>query len=302
MRKSKKNTTSYNSNQIVANNWKSYTLIDSGKGRKLEKLGKHMIIRPEPRAIWRPALPPNQWDKADAEYLEEKGGKGKWEIKSNIKEDWIIDYGSLNLSVETKNSRQIGVFPENAAHWDWFAPIIQASSEPIEVLNLFGYTGLASLKAAECGANVTHIDSSRHALRLGKENQKLSKLENKPIRWIEEDVSKFVQRAVRRGTKYHGIILDPPAYGLGPKKEKWEFEKSILPLCKALKQILHDKAKFVIITAYAVDQPPDYLMPLLDVIVGKRKGIFEAGHLTLPERSAGRKLNLSITARWKSNE
>jgi 23S rRNA (cytosine1962-C5)-methyltransferase len=291
-----------NHKHIIAKSWESYTLLDSGKGRKLERFGNHVVIRPEPRAIWKPVLAPNQWGQSIAEYKEMSHKKWGWEKSPKAKDNWDINYNSISLSIETKNSRQMGVFPENAAHWDWISPLITVAEKPFEVLNLFGYTGIASLIAAKNGANVTHIDSSRHAIRLGKSNQKKSGLESATIRWIEEDVSKFVSRAIKRGTKYQGIILDPPAFGLGPKKEKWEFDQSILPLCKALNKILADDARFVILTAYAIEYYPEELVPLMESIIGKRTGTIETGLLTLPEESAGRQLDLSITARWKSDE
>lgn len=290
-----------NNKHIIANSWKTYTLLDSGNGRKLERFGNFTVIRPEPRAIWKPVLPANHWDKSISEYKELSVGKWGWDSKTDAPTQWEIDFNSINLTIETKNSRQVGVFPENAAHWDWFEPIISQSTSKLEILNLFGYTGIASLVAAQSGANVTHIDSSRHANRLAKSNQLASGLQDASIRWIEEDVQKFVNRAIKRGTKYHGIILDPPAFGLGPKKEKWEFNKSIDILCKSLNQILDENAAFVVLTAYAIEYFPEDLIPLIETIVGNQSGIIETGMLTLPEKSAGRQLDLSITGRWKRN-
>ncbi|MEJ2759160.1 MAG: class I SAM-dependent methyltransferase [Anaerolineales bacterium] len=221
--------------------WDSYQLLDSGKGRKLEQFGVYTLIRPEPRAVWKAATP-GLWGAADAEYLEaKKGGGGSWTLNRNIPSRWQIQYGSLHMWVALEDSRQVGVFPENGTHWDWIAGQVEMAERPLNVLNLFGYTGLASLAAASAGAAVTHIDSSKRAIRLGRENQTLNGLDYRPIRWIVEDAVKFAEREVRRGNRYDGIIFDPPKFGLGPKKERWEFFEQFDYLCQVLHQCLSDE-------------------------------------------------------------
>lgn len=282
----------------ILSNWQTYQLLDSGKGRKLERFGDYTLIRPEPRAVWKPASP-SLWESAAAEYVEsKKGGGGSWKRNQHIPARWKIAYGALRMWVALEDSRQVGVFPENAAHWDWIGEQIRASGRELQVLNLFGYTGLASLSAAAAGAAVTHIDSSRRAIRLGRENQTLSGLDEKPIRWILEDAVKFAEREVRRGNRYDGIIFDPPKYGLGPKKERWEFFEHFEYLCGVLRECLNEKPAFVVATAYALESPPEVLRPGLEKMLKRKEGNLQFGELVTVEKSAGRKIAYSITGRW----
>lgn len=281
--------------------WQAYTLLDSGKGRKLEQFGAYRIVRPEPRAVWKPAWAQEEWEGADAVFVEEeKGGRGEWMLAEMVEKKWQLSYKELRFWIELEQSRQVGVFPENAVHWDWIGEKASQSPHPLNVLNLFGYTGLASLVAAKAGAEVTHIDSSKRAIRLGRENQALSGLEDRPIRWIVEDAVKFVRREIKRGVKYDGIIFDPPKYGMGPKKERWEFFKDYPVLCDLLGQVLSDSLRFVVVTAYALESKPDILLPPLEKMLKKHKGEMEIGELVTTEQSAGRKISYSITARWQA--
>lgn len=287
--------------EYISKDWQQeYILLDSGKGRKLEKFGKYTLIRPEQRAVWKPALSPEEWDSASAEFIPAaKGGGGSWNYRVELPEEWQAEYKGIRFKLVLEDSRQVGVFPENAAHWDWIEEKIGAQKEPVQVLNLFGYTGLASLAAARAGAGVVHIDSSKRAIRVGRENQALSRLEEKPIRWIVEDAVKFVQREIRRGNRYDGIIMDPPKYGLGPKKERWEFSGQFNKLCASLSKLLSEQPLFVVVTAYALEQPPEILRaPLLKMMKGY-PGKLELGELVSIEKSAGRKISHSITARWE---
>lgn len=281
--------------------WDAYQLLDSGKGRKLEQFGDYTLIRPEPRAVWKPAAP-GLWDAADAEYVEAEKGGGSWTLNRNIPSRWPIQYGDLRLWVALEDSRQVGLFPENATHWDWIASQVKGAGRPLQVLNLFGYTGLASLAAAAAGAFVTHIDSSKRAIRLGREDQTLSGMEDLPIRWIVEDAVKFAEREVRRGNRYDGVIFDPPKFGLGPKKERWEFFEQFDHLCQVLHHCLSDQPVFVVVTAYALESPPSVLQPGLERLVGRNQGQLTLGELVTVEKSAGRKIAFSITGRWSSTD
>lgn len=287
--------------QITSPDWEDYALLDSGEGRKLEQFGPYRLVRQEPRAVWKPALPPDIWGAADAEFvLNQKGGGGAWQVRSELPEGWVIQYRDTRIRLALEGSRQVGVFPENAAHWDWIEAQVRAADQEIRVLNLFGYTGLASLAAARAGAAVTHIDSSRRAIAMGRENQALNGLAERPIRWIVEDAVKFAEREVRRGKRYEGIIFDPPKYGLGPKRERWAFFEGFEYLCKVLRECLSELPRFVVVTAYALESPPEVLMPGLDVMLRRLGGKLELGTLTAVEKSAGRKIDLSITARWSA--
>lgn len=286
----------------ITSEWKTYQLMDSGKGRKLERFGDYILIRPEPRAVWKPASP-GLWAAADAEYVEaKKGGGGSWKRNHHLPSRWQIQHGHLRMWVELEESRQVGIFPENAAHWDWISGQVQQAGRDVQVLNLFGYTGLASLAAASAGAAVTHIDSSRRAVRLGKENQTLNKMDDLPIRWIVEDAVKFAEREVRRGNRYDGIIFDPPKFGLGPKKERWEFFEGFQKLCQTLRQCLSDQPLFVVATAYALESPPSVLLPGLEAMLKGKGGQLALGELVTVEKSAGRKIAFSVTGRWQGGK
>jgi 23S rRNA (cytosine1962-C5)-methyltransferase len=288
--------------EYISRDWQGeYILRDSGKGRKLEQFGGHSLIRPEPRAVWKPALPPAEWASAEAEFVPaEKGGGGAWKYRAEPLDNWQTAYKGLHFKLALEASRQVGIFPENATHWDWIEAKIGTLKEPVRVLNLFGYTGIASLAAARAGAQVVHIDSSRRAIRLGRENQALSGLQDKPIRWIEEDAVKFVEREIRRGSRYEGIIMDPPKYGLGPKKERWGFSAQFEKLCLSLRKILSKRPQFVVVTAYALEQPPEILRAPLNKMMEGFPGQLELGELVSLEKSAGRKISHSITARWEA--
>jgi 23S rRNA (cytosine1962-C5)-methyltransferase len=283
----------------ISRDWQEYQLLDSGKGRKLEQFGAYTLIRPEARAVWKPAGDPARWEAADAEFLlARKGGGGRWQVRTELPDRWQIGYHGLQMWVTLEESRQVGVFPENAVHWDWIEERVRQAEGDVKVLNLFGYTGLASLAAARAVAAVTHIDSSRRAITLGRENQALNQLEEQPVRWIVEDALKFAEREVRRGNRYEGIIFDPPKYGLGPKKERWEFFTHFEHLCRVLHQCLCGAPLFVVVTAYALESPPEALRPGLTALTKGFGGALTLGELVTIEESAGRKIAYSITGRW----
>lgn len=290
--------------EFISGDWgQAYALLDSGKGRKLERFGGYELIRPEPRAVWKPALPEPAWQQAAAEFvMAEKGGGGRWIQHKQIPDQWTSVYKGLKFKLTLEASRQVGVFPENAVHWDWLENKINQYAAPVRVLNLFGYTGLASLAAARAGAEVVHIDSSKRAIRLGRENQALSGLDEKPIRWIMEDAVKFVEREIRRESRYDAIIMDPPKYGLGPKRERWEFNKQFEKLCLSLRKLLSERPLFVVVTAYALEQPPEVLDQPLKKMMDGIPGSLVLGELVSVEQSTGRKISHSITARWEASQ
>jgi 23S rRNA (cytosine1962-C5)-methyltransferase len=322
-------------------NWSDYALLDSGDGLKLERFGRYTFVRPEVQAMWSRALPEKEWAQAHAVFQptsEESGGH--WDFKKRIEARWEMRYaltpgplsspkgapegrGELRFWAMTTPGRHLGIFPEVAAHWDWTAGLIyhrahgelkkehassvtsparQPGQAAVKVLNLFGYTGLASLAAAAAGAQVTHVDASKKAVTWARENQALSGLDEKPVRWIVDDALKFVQREARRGNTYDGIVLDPPKFGRGPKGEVWEVYKSLPNLLEACQQVLSEHPLFVVVTVYAVKASAIHIGQTLQEMMSKFKGTVESGELVTRERSAGRLLSQAVYARWSPEE
>jgi 23S rRNA (cytosine1962-C5)-methyltransferase len=303
---------------LESKNWSDYALLDSGHGLKLERFGPYTFARPEVQAMWSPALPETEWDAAHAVFQptrEESGGH--WQFKKKVEEKWKMEYvlppsvppfadgkwgdeRGVRFWAMTTPGRHLGVFPECATHWDWVTTLIQKEKRPIKVLNLFGYTGLATLAAAAAGAQVTHVDASKKAVAWARENQALSGLTEKPVRWIVDDALKFVQREGRRNNTYDGILLDPPKFGRGPKGEVWEIYKSLPNLLEACQKVLSKKPLFVVATVYAVQASAFHVGQTLDEMMGKFGGTTECGELVTREQSAGRLLSHAVYARWNS--
>ncbi len=282
--------------------WQDYELLDSGAGWKLERYGKYTLKRPEPEAVWQPALPDKTWNNVAAVFRpsnEENGGH--WETFKPVDERWIMAYKGLRFWTQLSASRHLGVFPEQAGQWDWLGEQIRSAGRPIQVLNLFGYTGIATLAAAQAGAGVTHVDASRKVLNWARENQELSGLADRPIRWILDDALKFIQREARRNNRYEGLILDPPKFGRGPKGEVWEFYKLLPELLQACRQVLSPQPRFVLLTAYAVKASSLTLYNAISEVMHGFSGQTEAGEVLLQEKSAGRLLSMAIFGRWSSN-
>lgn len=275
-------------NVLKTAGWQDYELLDSGNGRRLERFGKYVLSRPDPQAVWEVGSP-DLWKSADAEFTNDK-----W-IMKNTPASWQISYKDLLFYVRPTPFKHTGVFPEQHLNWDFIA---DKTREDSNVLNLFGYTGIASLIAAKAGAKVTHVDASKSAITWTRENQELSKLADKPIRWILDDALSFVQREIKRGVKYDGIIMDPPAYGHGPKGEVWDFNKDLPKLLNACKQVLSDKPLFFIINAYAVSASSLMLNNLLEDTMKSFGGSIEYGELVLEEKKRKRLLSTGIFARW----
>ncbi|MCG2784427.1 MAG: class I SAM-dependent methyltransferase [Anaerolineae bacterium] len=286
--------------------WRDYELLDTGNGLKLERFGSYRFVRPEVQALWQPALPEADWRDADAVFRptsEESGGH--WDARKKLRERWEMRYplpgaAPLKMWAMTTPGRHLGVFPECAAHWDWMAEKIVVSNRPARVLNLFGYTGLASLAAAAVGATVTHVDASKKSVGWARENQDISGLADKPIRWIVDDALKFVQREARRGAQYDGIYLDPPKFGRGPKGEIWEVYQSLPALLDACRAVLSPNPLFVALTMYAVKASGVHLYATLNEMMRPYKGSAEAGELVTREASAGRLVSQAVFGRWSA--
>ncbi|MBL8063251.1 MAG: class I SAM-dependent methyltransferase [Anaerolineales bacterium] len=298
---------------LEATRWQDYELIDSGDGLKLERFGKYTFARPESQAMWSRALPQSEWDNAHGVFIpsgEESGGH--WQLKKRVDDQWVMQYplptqSNLRFNVMTTPGRHLGVFPEVASHWDFMADSIQKAGTKPNVLNLFGYTGLASLAAAAAGASVTHVDASKKSVSWARENQELSGLGDRPIRWIVEDALKYVQREAKRGVKYDGIILDPPKFGRGPKGEVWEVYKSLPNLLDECRKCLSAKPIFVIVTVYAVRASAIHVAQAVDEMMNKFEGkvpqggfALESGELVTREKSANRLLSQAVYARWSA--
>lgn len=291
--------TSFPFTLLESTQWKDYELLDSGDGLKLERFGNYIFSRPESQAMWSRALPESAWKNAHAVFVpsgEESGGH--WDVKKKMEEKWIMEYGPLKFWAMTTPGRHLGVFPEVASHWDFMADSIQKAGRQPNVLNLFGYTGLASLAAAAAGAHVTHVDASKKSVAWARENQSLSNLNDKPIRWIVEDAVKYVQREEKRGVKYDGIILDPPKFGRGPKGEIWEVYKSLPSLLDMCRACLSENPLFVIVTVYAVRASAIHVAQAVEEMMKKYKGEINSGELVTRETSANRLLSQAVYARW----
>jgi 23S rRNA (cytosine1962-C5)-methyltransferase len=301
---------------LTSPNWNDYELLDSGDGQKLERFGPYTFVRPEVQALWTKALATEKWQAAHAVFQptgEDSGGH--WAFNKSVDAKWEMSYflggksekaegKRLKFTVMTTPGRHLGVFPECAAHWDWMAEKIKRKNKnenvSVNVLNLFGYTGLATLAAAAAGAKVTHVDASKKSVTWARENQALSGLSEKPVRWIVDDALKYVEREARRGTKYDGIILDPPKFGRGPKGEVWEVYKSLPELLQSCRAILSGSPLFVVLTVYAVKLPAIHAYAALAEMLKGLGGKLECGELVTQEKSAGRLLSQAVYARWEN--
>ena len=279
---------------LITKNWSEYALLDSGAGRKLERFGKYIIDRPEPQAMWSKHLPMETWQKADAIFMgDDEHESGKWRFRGEQLTTWETSYNSIKFFGRLTSFRHIGFFPEQAPHWDLIAKRIPEIKDA-KVLNLFAYTGVASLFAAQAGAEVTHVDASKKAIEWTKENQKLSGLENAPIRFMCDDVKKFVAREIRREQKYDVILLDPPKFGRGPKNEVWNFFGDLPALLRDCRTLLKEKSTgFVMLTSYAVRASSVSLHELSTEIFADMKPKITSGELAVQEENDGRVISTS---------
>ncbi len=278
-----------------------YALIDSGGGRKLERYGPYRIVRPEGQAIWRPALGPRDWEKVDAVFTgdTDEEGIGRWRFPGRpLGETWPMRHDGLDYLGRFTSFRHVGVFPEQASHWRHMEGLIAGAGRPVRVLNLFGYTGLASLVAARAGAEVTHVDASKKAIGWARENQERAGLGDRPIRWIVEDAMKFAEREERRGSRYDIVLFDPPAYGRGPKGEVWQLFQDLPRLTELCRAIMTDRPLAAVLTAYSIRASFFAVHALMRDAFAGMGGRVESGELVIREEAAGRALSTSLFARW----
>ncbi len=283
-----------------------HALLDSGHGEKLERLGPHVLRRPDPQAMWSPALPPSEWDaRADLVFVRESDRGGRWETRAgaDVPDSWTIDCGDARLLVRPTPFKHVGLFPEQATNWAWTADRVReladATGERPRLLNLFAYTGAATVLASRAGAFVTHVDSSKPAMRWARENAELTGLPGDAVRWIQDDAPTFVGREVRRGKRYHGVLLDPPPYGRGPDGEKWQFEEQIVELVSRVGALLEDGPAFVVLSCYAVGTSPLAFANMLEEL---GPGEVEAGELALPHEGSSRLLPAGLCGRWNRTD
>jgi 23S rRNA (cytosine1962-C5)-methyltransferase len=286
--------------------WADYALLDSGHGRKLEQYGPYKVVRPEPQCLWTPRLPASAWEAADAVFdPSDEEDAGRWRFKDRPVESWPLGWGDVKFHGRFTAFRHLAFFPEQAANWTWLDETVRAAGPnadggPPRVLNLFGYTGVASLVMAAAGAAVTHVDASKKAVAWARENAALSGLAERPVRWIVEDAKKYVQREVRRGSTYEGVILDPPKYGRGPDGQVWRLFEDLPEMASLCAQLLSENAKFLVLNAYAERISGAALAGLLAEKLDGRGGKIEWGELALEEQRGDRAIGMSFYARWAS--
>ena len=254
----------------VSNRWTDYRLIDASDGERLERWGDVVLIRPDPQIVWQNSKAAPEWQTAHARYIRSSSGGGAWDYKRKLPESWQISYGKLRFLVKPTGFKHTGLFPEQAVNWDFCSELIRSANRPVNVLNLFAYTGGATLACAEAGASVCHCDAVKGMVDWARTNAKISGLEEKPIRWIVDDANKFIKREIRRGTRYDGIILDPPSYGRGTNGEMWKIEDSIHALMSDITELLSDKPLFVVLNSYTTGLSPSVMSYLMQMTIGKR--------------------------------
>jgi len=288
----------------IADNWKDYEVLDTSTGEKLERWGDYLLVRPDPQVIWESDKKNPGWRKMNGHYHRSKAGGGEWEF-FDLPKEWQIHYNDLTFNLKPFSFKHTGLFPEQATNWDWFSKIIRDElkknpKRQIKVLNLFAYTGGATLAAANAGAAVTHVDASKGMVTWAKENAISSGLGEKPIRWLVDDCMKFVEREIRRGNKYDAIIMDPPSYGRGPKGELWKIEESIFPFIRLTSEILSDDALFFLVNSYTTGLQPAVLSYMINLaIVNKFGGSVTASEIGLPVKDTGLTLPCGASGRWE---
>ncbi len=282
----------------LADSWKDYEVIDCSKGEKLERWGDYILVRPDPQVIWDTPRKEKGWHKMNAHYHRSKMGGGEWEF-FDLPQQWSIHYRNLTFQLKPFSFKHTGLFPEQAANWDWFSELIKKAGIPVKVLNLFAYTGGATIAAAAAGASVTHVDASKGMVTWAKENAASSGLADAPIRWIVDDCVKFVEREIRRGNHYDAIIMDPPSYGRGPKGEIWKIEESIHPLVKLCAQLLVDRPLFFLINSYTTGLQPAVLSYLIGTELKRFPGKVTADEIGLPVSSNGLTLPCGASGRFE---
>ncbi|TCL58048.1 23S rRNA (cytosine1962-C5)-methyltransferase [Kineothrix alysoides] len=285
----------------IADQWKDYEVIDTSSGEKLEKWGDYLLVRPDPQVIWNTEKKNAGWKKKNGHYHRSAKGGGEWEF-FHLPNEWSIKYRNLTFHLKPFSFKHTGLFPEQAVNWDWFSSLIAQADRPIKVLNLFAYTGGATLAAAKAGAQVTHVDASKGMVNWAKENAAASGLSDAPIRWLVDDCVKFVEREVRRGSTYDAIIMDPPSYGRGPKGEIWKIEESIFPFIELTAKILSKDALFYLVNSYTTGLQPAVLSYMIQLAVAsKLGGHVAAEEIGLPVTDSGLILPCGASGRWQRN-
>ena len=287
----------------IADNWNDYEVIDCSKGEKLERWGDYLLVRPDPQVIWDTPKKEKGWKKMNAHYHRSAKGGGEWEF-FDLPEEWAISYTlpiqkTLNFHLKPFSFKHTGLFPEQATNWDWFSQKIKSAGRPIKVLNLFAYTGGATLAAAAAGASVTHVDASKGMVTWAKENAAASGLSDAPIRWIVDDCVKFVEREIRRGNHYDAIIMDPPSYGRGPKGEIWKIEESVYPLIKLCAELLSEQPLFFLVNSYTTGLQPAVLTYMIATTLECFHGTVSAEEVGLPVSSNGLILPCGASGRFE---
>ena len=282
----------------IADNWKDYEVLDTSSGEKLERWGDYILVRPDPQVIWNTPHGHAGWSHKNGHYHRSAKGGGEWEF-FDLPQEWTIHYRELTFHLKPFSFKHTGLFPEQAVNWDWFSRLIREAHRPVKVLNLFAYTGGATVSAAAAGASVTHVDASKGMVTWAKENAVSSGLGDAPIRWLVDDCVKFVEREIRRGNKYDGIIMDPPSYGRGPKGEIWKIEESIFPFIELCSKLLSDDALFLLINSYTTGLQPAVLSYMLNTVLTRRLGgQVEAEEIGLPVTESGLVLPCGASGRW----
>ena len=283
----------------IADGWKDYEVIESSEGEKLERWGKYILLRPDPQDIWQTEKKDPRWRKLNGHYYRSKKGGGEWKF-FNLTKEWKIHYKDLTFHLQPFSFKHTGLFPEQAVNWDWCSKKIKEAKRPIRVLNLFAYTGGATVAAAKAGASVTHVDASKGMVTWAKENAELSGLKDAPIRWIVDDCVKFVEREIRRGKEYDAIIMDPPSYGRGPKGEIWKIEEKIYPFIQLCTNLMSKDSIFFLINSYTTGLQPAVLSYMLSTEIQKKMGgIVTADEIGLPVTSNGLVLPCGASGRWE---
>lgn len=281
----------------IADGWKEYQVLDTSKGEKLERWGDYLLVRPDPQVIWDTPKNNPGWKKKNGHYHRSQKGGGEWEF-FNLPQQWCIHYKKLTFNLKPFSFKHTGLFPEQAANWDWFSNLIQKTKRPVKVLNLFAYTGGATLAAAAAGATVTHVDASKGMVTWAKENAVSSGLKDAPIRWIVDDCVKFVEREIRRGNQYDAIIMDPPSYGRGPKGEIWKIEEAIHPLIKLSAKLLTKEPLFFLVNSYTTGLAPAVLTYMIGTELRAYGGEVDSQEVGLMVKDSGLVLPCGASGRW----
>ena len=281
----------------LADKWKDYQVIDTSSGEKLEKWGEYILLRPDPQVIWKTPKKNPMWKRINAHYHRSSKGGGEWEF-FDLPDEWTISYRDLRFRLKPFSFKHTGLFPEQAVNWDWMSDRIKNAGRPVKALNLFAYTGGATLAMAAAGAAVTHVDASKGMVAWAKENAQASHLEDRPIRWLVDDCKKFVEREIRRGNHYVAILMDPPSYGRGPKGEIWKMEDSIYEFLELSAQLLSDRPLFFVINSYTTGLAPAVLKYLLSTVLKDKGGVVQADEIGLPVRETSLVLPCGACGRW----